>query len=59
MEKVDKGKGKERAEDGNVDGRKDRNEGGDRNRRVDGETLQWRNRNTVVSRTEKYIEKIV
>ena len=40
VDKIDKGKGKERAEDWNVDGRKDRNEGGDGNRRVDGETLQ-------------------
>ena len=40
VNKIDKGKGKERVEDGNVDGRKDRNKGGDGNRRVDGETLQ-------------------
>ena len=40
VNKVDKGKGKERAEDGNADIKNDRNEGRDRNGRVDGETLQ-------------------
>ena len=40
VNKIDKGKGKERVEDGNVDGRRDRNKGGDGNRRMDGETLQ-------------------
>ena len=40
VEKVDKGKGKERAEDGNANGRKDRDEGGNGNGEVDGETLQ-------------------
>ena len=47
-EKVDKGKGKERAEDGNTDGRKDgdgngngdREAGGSGNREPGGETLQ-------------------
>ena len=44
VNKIDKGKGKERAEDGNAgrrkDGRMDGNEGGDGNRRADRETLQ-------------------
>ena len=40
VQKVDKGKGKERAEDGKVDGRKDGEEGGNRNGEVGGETLQ-------------------
>ena len=40
MVKVDKGKGKERAEDGNMDRRKDGEEGGNRNGEAGGETLQ-------------------
>ena len=40
VEKVDKGKGKEKADDRNVDGRKDGNEGGSGNGRMDAETLQ-------------------
>ena len=42
VEKVDKGKGKERAEDGNADEKKDGdgNENGNGNREVGGETLQ-------------------
>ena len=44
VEKVDKGKGKERAEDGNADGRKDgdgnREASGNGNREAGGETLQ-------------------
>ena len=35
-----KGKGKQRAEDGNVDRRKDGEEGGNGNGEADGETLQ-------------------
>ena len=37
---VDKGKGKEKADDGNADGKKDGNESGRGNRRMDVETLQ-------------------
>ena len=37
---VDKGKGKEKADDGNADGKNDGNEGGSGNRRTDVETLQ-------------------
>ena len=40
VQKVDKGKGKERAEDGKVDGRKDGEEGGNRNGEADRKTLQ-------------------
>ena len=40
IEKQNKGKGKQRAEDGNVDGRKDGEEGGNRNGEAGGETLQ-------------------
>ena len=40
MVKVDKGKGKERAEDGNMDRRKDGEEGGNRNGEADRKTLQ-------------------
>ena len=40
QEKVDKGKGKEKADDGKKDGKKDRNEGGSRSGRADEETLQ-------------------
>ena len=40
VEKVDKGKGKEKADDRNVDRKKDGNEGGSRNGRTDAETLQ-------------------
>ena len=40
VEKIDKGKGKERVEDGNESGRKHGNKGGDGNGRADGETLQ-------------------
>ena len=37
---VDKGKGKEKADSGNADGKKDGNEGGSGNGRMDVETLQ-------------------
>ena len=37
---VDKGKGKEKEDDGNVDGKKDGNEGGSGNGRMEVETLQ-------------------
>ena len=40
VDKLDKGKGKERVEDGKVEVGKDGTEGGDGNGRVDGETLQ-------------------
>ena len=40
VDKVDKGKGKERAEDGNMDGWKDGEEGGNGNGEAGGETLQ-------------------
>ena len=40
VNKQDKGKGKQRAEDGNADGRKDRDEGRNGNGEADGETLQ-------------------
>ena len=40
VDKVDKGKGKERVEGGNTDGRKDREEGGNGNGEAGGETLQ-------------------
>ena len=38
--KQDKGKGKQRVEDGNVDRRKDGEEGGNGNGEAEGETLQ-------------------
>ena len=40
VQKVDKGKGKKRAEDRNVDGRKDGEEGRNGNGEAGGETLQ-------------------
>ena len=40
VDKQDKGKGKQRAEDGNADRRKDWDEGGNGNGEADGETLQ-------------------
>ena len=40
VDKQDKGKGKQRAEDRNADGRKDGDEGGNGNREANGETLQ-------------------
>ena len=40
VEKVDKGKGKEKADNRNADGKKDGKKGGSRNGRTDAETLQ-------------------